>query len=269
MSPNPSHPLQQSNLKPPQADITTLIDLIPLETRRRQYIDFYPGENLKDKNPIKFDYQSEYHLVSVLQHLNVPWRYKSVNFPLEIKGNEVIRLIPSIYLPIQGLFIKVCLEEEFSEKLEQKDKLKKIDPNIKIELIIKNSLYELMYKQIVNTGDTIQSVESSKKGFAHPSEREFAMLLNECNVLWRYEPVVFPLEWDDNRRATESFSPDFHLPKYDLYLEMTTMRQSLATKKNGKIRKFREIYPNERLVVLYGRDIKELKEMGILNKQNF
>ena len=33
--------------------------------------------------------------------------------------------------------------------------------------------------------------------FAHPSERAFARLLNLYGFAWSYEPVEFPLEWNE------------------------------------------------------------------------
>ncbi len=41
----------------------------------------------------------------------------------------------------------------------------------------------------------------------------------------------------------EAFTPDFYLPEFDLYVELTTMKQSLVTKKNRKVRLLRELYP--------------------------
>ena len=45
-------------------------------------------------------------------------------------------------------------------------------------------------------------------------------------------------------RVTEAFTPDFYLPEQDLYLEVTVMKQSLVTRKNRKLRKLRERYPD-------------------------
>ena len=41
--------------------------------------------------------------------------------------------------------------------------------------------------------------------FAHPSERAFARLLNLYGFAWSYEPVEFPLEW--NELGVESIVP--------------------------------------------------------------
>lgn len=95
-------------------------------------------------------------------------------------------------------------------------------------------------------------------GFVHPSEEELARVLDFYRIRWQYEPRSFPLAWDQAGRVTEAFTPDFHLPDLDLYLELTTLKQSLVTDKNRKIRRFRELYPDIQLKVFYGRDFRSL-----------
>lgn len=95
-------------------------------------------------------------------------------------------------------------------------------------------------------------------GFVHPSEAELARVLDFYRIRWQYEPMSFPLAWDEAGNVTEAFTPDFYLPDLDLYLELTTLKQSLVTDKNRKIRKFRELYPDIRLKVFYGRDFRSL-----------
>ena len=90
--------------------------------------------------------------------------------------------------------------------------------------------------------------------FAHDSERRFARILDFYGVQWEYEPVEFALRWDDRGRPTAGFRPDFWLPSQRLFVEMTTMNQPLVTKKNGKVRRLRELYPEIRVKVLYQRD---------------
>ncbi|MBN1369003.1 MAG: hypoxanthine phosphoribosyltransferase [Dehalococcoidaceae bacterium] len=85
--------------------------------------------------------------------------------------------------------------------------------------------------------------------FAHPSEAEFAGLLDFYNIEWVYEPRSFVLEKAGNR-VTEMFSPDFYLPALDLYIELTTLKQSLITYKNRKIRRLRELYPEIKITLL-------------------
>ncbi|GAB4235146.1 MAG: hypothetical protein Kow00109_08380 [Acidobacteriota bacterium] len=112
---------------------------------------------------------------------------------------------------------------------------------------------------------TMAEVGVLAPAFAHPSEEEFARLLDFYGVRWRYEPVCFPIAWDASGRVTESFTPDFYLPDFDLYVEMTTMKQSLVTPKNRKLRKMRELYPDIQVKVLYRRDVRKLLfKLGIV-----
>jgi cytidylate kinase len=97
-----------------------------------------------------------------------------------------------------------------------------------------------------------------KTAFSHPSEQIFANLLDFYRIDWQYEPRSFPIKWDADGRVLESFTPDFYLPESDVYVELTTMKQSLVTKKNRKMRLLREIYPDVKFQVFYQKDIQDL-----------
>src|SRR5262249_35410987 len=94
--------------------------------------------------------------------------------------------------------------------------------------------------------------------FAQPSEREFARVMDFYRIRWQYEPKTFPIEWDDSHHVVKAFTPDFYLPDLDLFIELTTMKQSLVTKKNRKVRLLRELYPDVNIKILYERDYKNL-----------
>lgn len=94
--------------------------------------------------------------------------------------------------------------------------------------------------------------------FGHPSERVAAQILDFYQVAWEYEPVTFPLEWDRRGMVLSSFSPDFYLPEFDLYIELTTMSQKLVTKKNRKVRRLKELYPEVNIKILYQKDFRKL-----------
>lgn len=96
--------------------------------------------------------------------------------------------------------------------------------------------------------------------FAHPAEQEVARVLSFFRVRWAYEPTSFTLRRHDDGSIAEMFTPDFFLPDVDLYVELTTMRQPLVTRKNRKARMLRELYPNVRLRLLYRRDYMRLME---------
>ena len=96
--------------------------------------------------------------------------------------------------------------------------------------------------------------------FAHEVEFECAKLLDYYGIPWMYEPHTFVLERAPDGRVIEAFAPDFYLPEQDLYVELTVMKQSLVTRKNRKLRKLRERYPDVNVKLFYRRDIERLAQ---------
>jgi hypothetical protein len=94
--------------------------------------------------------------------------------------------------------------------------------------------------------------------FAHNSERQFAKLLDFYGITWEYEPTEFTLAEDRAGKPVQAFRPDFFLPAYDLYIEITTLNQKLVTKKNAKVRRLREQYPDVNIKIFYQRDYLNL-----------
>lgn len=94
--------------------------------------------------------------------------------------------------------------------------------------------------------------------FAHPAEQDLARILSFYRIRWIYEPTTFHLEFREDGRPAEQITPDFYLPDHDLYIELTTMRQRLVTRKNRKIRRLRESFPSVHIKLLYRRDYDRL-----------
>jgi hypothetical protein len=94
--------------------------------------------------------------------------------------------------------------------------------------------------------------------FQNEAELECAKILDYYGIPWLYEPRTFELEVDKDGRVLEAFAPDFYLPEQDLYLEITVMKQSLVTRKNRKLRKLKERYPDVNIKLFYKRDIERL-----------
>lgn len=94
--------------------------------------------------------------------------------------------------------------------------------------------------------------------FAHPAEEAFSKILDYYGLQWDYEPKTFPLEWDDDGNVTEAFSPDFYLPDQDLYIELTTLRPKLSNRKNRKLRKMEELYPDINIKLFKRREMRSL-----------
>ena len=96
--------------------------------------------------------------------------------------------------------------------------------------------------------------------FASRAELECAKVLDYYGIPWEYEPRTFVLEQDEEGRVTEAFTPDFYLPEQELYVEITAMKQSLVTRKNRKLRKLREGYPDVKIKLFYRRDLERLAQ---------
>src|SRR3954449_5954224 len=101
-------------------------------------------------------------------------------------------------------------------------------------------------------------VSLRQKTFAHQSEEMFANLLDFYRIAWEYEPRSFPVKYDQDGSVLEAFTPDFYMPEFDLYVELTTMKQSLVTRKNRKVRLLRELYPHLNIQVFYQKDFENL-----------
>jgi hypoxanthine phosphoribosyltransferase len=104
----------------------------------------------------------------------------------------------------------------------------------------------------------VPPLQSDTIDFAHASERQFAQLLDFYGIEWEYEPTSFDIDFDKEGRVLQRFTPDFFLPEFDLYIEITTLNQKLVTKKNRKVRRLRERYPEVTCKMFYQRDYLSL-----------
>jgi hypothetical protein len=108
-----------------------------------------------------------------------------------------------------------------------------------------------------NSENPIQN-QAEKPTFSHPSEETIAKILDFYGIEWQYEPHTFPLEWDQDGNILEAFSPDFYLPQQELYIELTTLRPELTTKKNRKLRRMKELYPHVNIKLFKRREMRDL-----------
>ena len=102
------------------------------------------------------------------------------------------------------------------------------------------------------------TVSIRRASFAHQSEEMFANLLDFYRIAWEYEPRSFPIQWDRDGNPLEAFTPDFYMPEFDVYIELTTMKQANVTRKNRKVRLLRELYPQINIQVFYQKDFENL-----------
>lgn len=93
--------------------------------------------------------------------------------------------------------------------------------------------------------------------FAHNAEYEFARILDFYGINWDYEPRSFPLRWEYGH-VTEAFTPDFYMPDFNLYVELTTLKPNLTAEKNRKMRLLQELYPEVKIILLKKRDYLRL-----------
>ncbi len=99
---------------------------------------------------------------------------------------------------------------------------------------------------------------TSPVDFAHESERRIAGLLDFYGIAWEYEPTTFILDKAPDGSLISAFTPDFYLPDHDLYIEVTTLRQALVTRKNKKVRRLRELHPDIQVRMLYRSDLERM-----------
>ncbi len=102
--------------------------------------------------------------------------------------------------------------------------------------------------------------------FKNAAEEEFAGILSMYQMEWEYEPKTFPVAWDAEGNVTSAFSPDFYLPAFDTYIEITTMNQKYVTAKNKKVKKLRELYPGIQINIVYKNDFNSLIERFKMGK---
>ncbi len=135
--------------------------------------------------------------------------------------------------------------------------------NLIIHLLeMKKENPESLFKNL----DEYKSHIKTKKDieFVHDSEKDFAEILDMYNIKWEYEPSEFPLEWDAEGNISMGFRPDFYLPEFDTYIEITTMKQKYVTEKNKKVKMLQKLYPNININIVYKKDYhKLLNRFGI------
>lgn len=99
--------------------------------------------------------------------------------------------------------------------------------------------------------------------FAHRSEESFARVLDERGLDWQYEPHRFVTDRAEDGEIVEEFVPDFYLPALDLYVECTTMRSGLMSRKRRKARRAMEQYGISVAIVMLPAALEENPNGGL------
>lgn len=122
----------------------------------------------------------------------------------------------------------------------------------------------LLYYMAQNRQDFIHTLEEPQENkdkaavFKNPSEEEFAQILNMHNIEWEYEPRTFPIKWDTEGNITLAFKPDFYLPRFDTYIELTTMDQKYVSDKKKKVQLLKKLYPGTNISIVFKNDFYSL-----------
>src|SRR5262245_4145708 len=57
--------------------------------------------------------------------------------------------------------------------------------------------------------------------FISSAHGRFAQALSQNGIAWQYKPRTFSIDWDAEGNLQDSITPDFYLPEYRQYLELT------------------------------------------------
>ncbi|MGB4588619.1 MAG: cytidylate kinase family protein [Clostridiaceae bacterium] len=94
--------------------------------------------------------------------------------------------------------------------------------------------------------------------YKNPSEEEFAKILDMYELKWEYEPRTFPIKWDAEGNIIQAFSPDFYLPDFDQYIELTIMNQKYTSVKKKKVELLKKLYPGINISIVFKDDFHSL-----------
>jgi hypothetical protein len=86
--------------------------------------------------------------------------------------------------------------------------------------------------------------------FAHAWEEDFANALNNHRVAWNYKPRTFAVEWDEEGNFVDSFTPDFYLPFFNLFVQLVPRGHRETGSAARKVRLLRQQYPSIRIEFL-------------------
>ncbi|MFH5836051.1 cytidylate kinase family protein [Proteiniclasticum sp. C24MP] len=131
----------------------------------------------------------------------------------------------------------------------------KVEAEEAISLIL-----DLYRKKRMDPGTVEEAVQSEEIHFKNESEEEFAKVLDLYNLEWEYEPRTFPLKWDSEGNITQAFSPDFYLPRFNTYIELTIMNQKYTSIKRKKMALLKKLYPGTNISIVYKNDFHSLVE---------
>jgi hypothetical protein len=102
-------------------------------------------------------------------------------------------------------------------------------------------------------------VASAPPKLATPTEDVVAAALDRARVTWSYEPTRFVTSYNPDGTEHEACSPDFFLPAYGLFLEISDGSPRRLNRKRAKLNRLRGAHPDVRVELLGGREIAALE----------
>ena len=200
----------------------------------------------------------DFHIVLDNQDYNCYWRRSNAGQYVEPQKEIVLNIADRKHKKfVRTVYGKDITSPEQFDLILNTDRLS-VDECVDAicELARKHDIRVKLSESNIDKGTFDHQTRATK--FKNETEEEFARILNMYNIEWLYEPKTFPVEWDAEGNVTMAISPDFFLPKFNLYLELTTMDQRYVTKKNKKMRLVQELYPGTNIRIVYKKDFNEL-----------
>lgn len=81
-------------------------------------------------------------------------------------------------------------------------------------------------------------------------EANFARIMDLLKIKWVFQPKTFDLKY-------QNYTPDFYLPKYDVYIEIKNFLSDYSLKRDNS---FRKLYPKEKLILILKSDYLKLQD---------
>ena len=107
-------------------------------------------------------------------------------------------------------------------------------------------------KSCKSVGGYIKNLNDRTFWLRSSYETRYATVLNNFGINWDYECKAFHIHTLD-----ATYRPDFYLPKENLYIEV---KGYMSDVDKIKLTEFNEIYPNEKLLLVYIEHIKQLEK---------
>jgi hypothetical protein len=102
-------------------------------------------------------------------------------------------------------------------------------------------------------------VASAPPRLATPTEAVVAAALDRVRVTWSYEPTRFVISYNADGTEHEACSPDFFLPAYGLFLEISDGSPRRLNRKRAKLKRLHASHPEVRVELLGSREIAALE----------